>query len=235
MYESRAHSWTTHICTSAFISLTPDVQKGARSSPFVFNIFFSLSCWSRAHTNEKKKNISYAFVYSQESIEERQLRINRKLFRSYTNILGYTILVVCVCVIFFFIFLRSHSDYYFNCKWFDFFSAFLHCWYCCRFCFYLFFFRVWDEVEIEAMHIEFEAQASLIFFSADNLVSCCSFRFYIEKSEWEKNHTQNETQNANEIDKMPNCRSRKMPENPNTLRGKKDRARMRRKKNTTKN
>lgn len=88
-------------------------------------------------------------------------------------------LFVCV-IFFFFIFLRSHSDYYFNCKWFDFFSAFLHCWYCCRFCFYFIFFRFWDEVEIEAMHIEFEAQASLIFLSADNLVSCCSFRLYFE-------------------------------------------------------
>lgn len=115
--------------------------KKAHDHRHLYSTYFSRSHVDRALTlTRRKKTISYAFVYIQESIEERQLRINRKLFRSYTNILGYTILFVCMCDFFFLIFLRSHSDYYFNCKWFDFFSAFLHCWYCCRFCFYFIFF-----------------------------------------------------------------------------------------------
>lgn len=95
---ARLNSSYLHI--GIYIALTPDVQKGARSSPFVFNIFLALMSIDRTHARAYE-NV-YAFVYNSptESIKERQLRINRNLFRSYTNILGF--FFVCVPRSFFF-------------------------------------------------------------------------------------------------------------------------------------
>lgn len=88
---ARLNSSYLHI--GIYIALTPDVQKGARSSPFVFNIFLALMSIDRTHARAYE-NV-YAFVYNSptESIKERQLRINRKLFRSYTNILEFFLCV----------------------------------------------------------------------------------------------------------------------------------------------
>lgn len=63
-----------------------------------------------------------------------------------------------------------------------------------------------------------------------------SFVFWNEKkSEWEKNHTQNETQNANEIDKMPNCRSKKNARKSKYIATKERQSENAREKKTTKN
>lgn len=105
------------------------------------HIFLALMLIARSRLREEKKPFRMRLCTFKRVLRNGNCELIENYLghiQIFLGILYY--LFVCV-IFFFFIFLRSHSDYYFNCKWFDFFSAFLHCWYCCRFCFYFIFFR----------------------------------------------------------------------------------------------
>lgn len=122
---------TAHICTSAFISRSLQMCKKAHDHRHLYSTFFSLSCRSIALTLALTKMCTRLSTTAQQRVLRNG---NCELIEIYLGHIQIFLVFFCVCATLFFllfIFLRSHSDYYFNCKCLDFFLLFFVIGVCC--------------------------------------------------------------------------------------------------------